>query len=119
MSAEFYTVVHFVGISLLVVSLGGMIQFSITNSGASKTHLMLMHGVALLLIAVSGFGLIAKLNLSFSIWLILKILVWIIFGGLATLIFKLNQKLFLYLIIPVLVGAAAYFAQHLQNIIPH
>ena len=118
MSAEFYTVVHFIGIALLVVSLGGMIQFSIVNNNSPKTHLMLMHGVALLLIAVSGFGLIAKLNLNFSIWLILKIFIWIIFGGLATLIFKLNQKLFLYLIIPLLVGVAAYFAQNLQNIIP-
>ena len=118
MSAQFYTIVHFVGMAMLLLSIGAMISFSSSNSN-KKAHLMLMHGVALLLIAVSGFGLIAKLNVAISIWLIMKILIWVIFGMLASLVFKIKQRLFLYFAIPLLVGLAAYFASMLQNIIPH
>lgn len=73
---EIYRLLHFAGIFTLLYSFGSLFIGKNYNKGAAMGH-----GVGLLLILVSGFGMQATLSLGFPIWLILKIVIWIAFGS--------------------------------------
>ena len=51
-------------------------MFTKYNKGAA-----IGHGVGLLLILAAGFGLQAKMNLGFPTWLIVKMVIWVVFGA--------------------------------------
>lgn len=46
-------------------------------------------GIGLLFMIIAGFGLIAKLQIGFQPWVIVKIAIWFVLGGLIALI---NRK---------------------------
>lgn len=46
-----------------------------------KKWISITHGVSMLVILVAGFGLLAKLGLSLPAWAIVKLIIWLIFGG--------------------------------------
>lgn len=73
---EIYRLLHFAGIFTLLIALGA----SFTGNKTNKS-IAIWHGVGLLLILVSGFGMQAVYKLGFPSWLIIKIVIWIIFGG--------------------------------------
>ena len=73
---EIYRYLHFAGIFTLIFSFGSLFIGKNYNKGAAMAH-----GIALIIILVSGFGMQAKLGVGFPIWLILKLGIWIIFGG--------------------------------------
>lgn len=64
---------------------------SITNSDDKGLRMMgaITNGVGLLLTFVAGFGLWAKLQYGLPGWLIVKVVIWFIFGGLVAVI---NRK---------------------------
>ena len=69
-----YKIIHFIGIFLLLFSLGSL--FTKYNKGA-----VMAHGISLLLIALGGFGMQAKMHLGMPNWLIVKLVIWLIFGA--------------------------------------
>jgi len=73
---EIYRLLHFAGIFTLIFSFGSLFIGKNYNKGAA-----IAHGIGLIVILVSGFGMQATLNLGFPIWLILKIGIWVVFGG--------------------------------------
>jgi len=73
---EIYRLLHMAGVFTLLFSFGSLFIGRNYNKGAA-----IAHGISLIVIIVSGFGIQATLHLGFPIWLILKILIWIIFGG--------------------------------------
>ena len=73
---EIYRLLHYAGIFTLIFSFGSLFIGKNYNKGA-----VMAHGFGLLLILVSGFGLQATMQLGFPIWLILKIVIWVAFGG--------------------------------------
>jgi hypothetical protein len=73
---EIYRLLHFAGIFTLFFSFGSLFIGKNYNKGAAMAH-----GVGLILILVSGFGMQATMNLGFPVWLILKIVIWVVFGG--------------------------------------
>lgn len=76
MSYETYKLIHFFSIISFFLSLGALL----TCSG-NKKKIMTLHGLAVLVLLVSGFGLIARLKMhSFPVWVILKLCIWLILG---------------------------------------
>lgn len=115
MSYEFYKVLHLIGIAWLMVALGGATGVMILGSDASPKLRKLVgasHGISLLIIFVAGFGLLAKGGVSgFPGWVIAKIGIWIVFGGLIAVIRRKPQwGTALWFALPALVGVSAWLA---------
>lgn len=67
-------------------------------------------GIGLILILVAGFGLIAKMGYSMTTpWILVKLVVWLILGGLIALINRLpGLAWLLWWVLIALGGVAAY-----------
>ncbi|WP_208861381.1 hypothetical protein [Leptospira brenneri] len=103
---------------LLFLSLGGIALFTINGGKKSenkfKTVVAITHGVGLLLIIIAGFGLMKFRGISHSalpVWVILKIVIWLLFGGLMAPAYK-SPKLakILWFVFPILGLCSAYLA---------
>lgn len=116
LSYQFYKVTHFVGIFLILISLGG-ITLHVMNDGtrqyAMRKWAAISHGVGLLLAFVAGFGLMARLGLihGFPLWIWGKLAVWLLLGAAPALIYR-QRKIAkgLWFAILFLAGIAAYLA---------
>lgn len=114
MSAEFYKWLHVFAIMGLFLSLGA-ICFHVMKGGArsfaEKRFLMLTHGLALAVIFISGFGMMAKYKLGWDAWLYGKIVIWLMLGGVVAFIYRKPKqaKLFWYICF-ALGGLAGYLA---------
>lgn len=117
MSLLFYKVLHIVGLILVFSSVGGMaLHAAQGGTRATMTSRGLVfgtHGIGLLLVFVSGFGMLAKLGMTSGIpgWAVAKIGVWVVLGGVVALPLRwpaLARPL--WLAAPVLGGVAAWLA---------
>jgi hypothetical protein len=88
MSHSFYLAMHVIGVIGLFMAFGAAALHS--AAGGTKVSnpyhkaLSAGHGIALLLILVAGFGMIARLGAGFPPWVIVKIVIWFALGGLMT-----------------------------------
>ncbi len=74
----------------LFSALGSAIAGTCSSCKKSAT---ILHGISLLLILVSGFGMMAKLGYEYlQGWVLIKILVWLLLGGLLALANKHTLK---------------------------
>lgn len=81
MDALVYKVLHLAGVMTVFLGLGmGMLPEPVYRKKG-----MLFHGIGLLLILVSGFGMIAKLEYGFPGWMLVKLVLWLIIGVLPIL----------------------------------
>ena len=93
MSYEIYKLIHFFAIISLFLSIGAFLAYS--GNKKQKKQIMALHGLAALILFISGFGLIARLKMSsFPLWLILKMCIWIILSVLIPILIskKMNKK---------------------------
>jgi|GEM_PF-1170874 len=81
MDALTYKVIHLAGVMLLFLGLG----ISLSPGGNRKIGSAL-HGTALIVLIVAGFGMVAKLKTGFSGWVIAKLVVWTLFAILPVLV---------------------------------
>lgn len=86
MPYEVYKSIHLLGVMLLFSSLGALaIQGMLREHPAAKAVKKLLiatHGVAMVLLLVAGYGLLARLNMSVSApWVIGKVLLWVALGA--------------------------------------
>lgn len=116
LSYQFYLVTHFIGIFLILVSLGG-ISLHVMNGGtrqfAMRKWAAIAHGIGLLLALVAGFGLLARLNIHtpWPAWVWVKLAVWLILGGIPALIYRqAKMAKVLWTLIIVFAALAAYMA---------
>jgi hypothetical protein len=108
MSAEFYKVLHILGLALVMTGLGGA-ALSATKTKAAA----ILHGVGMLVILVSGFGMVAKYgyDLGGSPWLHVKLTLWVVIGALLAIARKMPKAAALvYVGGPLLVALTAYIA---------
>ncbi len=116
MSYQIYKVLHLFGVVLLFVSLGGLTLHAL-NGGTKESNtyrkwVSISHGVALVVILVAGFGLLARLQLvqaGFPLWVWLKLGVWVVMGGLVAIPYRKPELARpLWLLLPILgaIGAA-------------
>ena len=82
MSYEFYKVLHIFSVLLLFMALGTLAASATSGKGSTRRFAAIGHGVALVLILIAGFGLLAKLRMFGSIpgWVIVKLGIWSMLG---------------------------------------
>src|SRR4051794_35285224 len=117
MSLAAYRVIHILSMMLMFTALGGLLLASRAGvtTGVSRKTAGMTHGIAMILLLVSGFGALARIGLSnpgiWPAWLWLKALIWLVFGGIIVLIRRApRSSAVLWWILPLLGALAAYLA---------
>lgn len=116
MSYEFYKLIHLIGIVLLFSGLTGLLIVKMSQgqlAGQTKKLIFISHGTGLLLILISGFGLLARLSMFSNLphWVYGKLLIWLMLGGAIAYLKRkgeLGWPLFITLI--GIFSVAGYFA---------
>ncbi len=108
MDPGIYKIIHFVGLIVLFLGIGSLISSDPKKPAALRRPAMI-HGIGLLLLLISGFGLQAKLNLGFPAWLIGKLVILLLLGAMIVIIKrKLLPPPAAYLVAIILGAIAAY-----------
>lgn len=109
-----YKWLHLLGAFGIVMAFGGLIFRSTVNGDSQafpKRILSIVHGLGLVLVLVSGFGMLARLGIQgeFPLWVWLKLAIWLSVGGLIAAVNRApsKSKLWWWLIL-ALGGAAAW-----------
>ena len=110
MNPSFYQVLHIVGISMVFLGYGALLARSMAapeNVSIRKLG-SITSGIGLLLILVAGFGLIPKLGHSYTeTWILVKLIIWLILGGLIVLINRKPQLAMLLWCLLIALSATA------------
>lgn len=112
-----YKLFHLLGIFMTFLSLGGLLLYAI-NGGTKEQNtwrkpVAITHGVGVVLLLVSGFGMLARLGMFWPLpgWAIVKIVIWLILGGMTAFIYKgPDTGKTLWFIVLLLGVIAAYLA---------
>jgi len=113
MSYNFYKVLHLTAVFIIFLSLGGAVFRSLAADASEKTKKLIgaMCGAGLLIAFVAGFGLMAKLGIGFDGWVLSKLVIWLIMGGLLAVANRAQNLALPVAGAAILLGAlAAYLA---------
>lgn len=119
MSLNFYRVVHLLGITMAMVSLGGLALNTLVQPGplqpSHRRLVSITHGVGLLITIVAGIGLLHKSGYgdmsAWPGWVYLKFLIWLLVGGSLTLIKRVRSSAgMMWFLLPLIVMVGAYLA---------
>jgi hypothetical protein len=111
-----YKLIHLFGIFGVFASLGAMTVHALNGGGKEDNPsfklLSQTHGLALVFVLVGGFGMLPKLGEGdMGQWVIAKVLLWLIFGGLLILPYRRpDLAKTLWFLLPVLGVIAATLA---------
>lgn len=91
MSYEIYKIIHLVAIVLLFSGLVGLLTVQMSGAaltGKVKSMVFISHGVGLVVLLISGFGLVARLGLTAGLpgWIYAKLAIWLILGAAISLV---------------------------------
>lgn len=109
-----YKIIHLVGIAFTVAGMAAIATQALLGfdkrTGGLRWMTGIAHGVGLLLVIVGGFGMLARLNLSWPYpgWALAKFGIWIVVGGLISLASRKRSALVTFYLLPVIVGLAAW-----------
>lgn len=114
MPITFYTILHIAGIIMVFMPLAAIIQH--ISSGGDKSdnprrkQIAITHGIGVLLILISGFGMLAKLGIHWPWpgWVFVKFGIWLLLSALIGLAYRFKksaEKLWLGLILIGVVAA--------------
>ncbi len=108
MPYEVYKILHILAIAAMFAALGA----SVINPEQDRKLVAITHGTALVIVLVSGFGMLAKIGIhGFPGWIIGKLVLWLLFGGLLAVARKApGAKLAVWTSLPLLAGVAAWLA---------
>ena len=86
MSLSFYKVIHILGLLLAFNGLAAIWGVNVVGGKATKRRrigISVMHGLGMVALLVSGFGMLAKLGYLSDIptWAIIKSLIWVAIGA--------------------------------------
>lgn len=113
MSYEFYNVAHVIGVLFLFSALGALAATAGSPSAPLRRIASIAHGVALALIFVAGFGLLARLGHFGAIptWAYLKMALWAVLGlAVVPLKRKPEWAPALWVLMPVIGSLAVWLA---------
>ena len=106
MDYNFYKIAHLIGISVLAIGVGGMMA-----GGEKRKTFAMVQGIGLLVMLITGFGLLAKLKLTPYVphFAVVKIVLWLLIGMLPVIFRKLKTPLPAAILVSlILVGVMAY-----------
>ena len=79
-----YKILHLAGLMTLFTGVAVVVIQG--KDGPLRKQALMFHGIGLLLLLVSGFGMMAKLHLPYtSGWVLLKVVIWLFFGSVIVL----------------------------------
>lgn len=105
-----YKLLHYAGLFLLFTSLGGLCALRLAGSPGPQGErwLKILHGVALLMILVAGFGLLARIGQAapggWAAWVWLKLALYAFLGAAPVLIQRAERLVGLLLVLLPLLG---------------
>ncbi|MBL7555837.1 MAG: SirB2 family protein [Bdellovibrionaceae bacterium] len=106
MPYEFYKVLHYTGLIITFTSLSGYIFYTMQDkTNTKKKFFSILHGIGLLILLVSGFGLAARLGFMSQLptWVYIKLVLWLAVGAALTMVKRqVMGPMALYLFIVVL-----------------
>ena len=104
MDATIYKIIHLTGIAAIALGVGGMMA-----GGGNRKPFAICQGVGLLVMLVSGFGLLAKLHLGYPHFAIAKTALWVVIAVLPMLARRLKLPLAAAMLISLtMVGIMAW-----------
>jgi|SRR6185312_9168592 len=116
MSFETYKIIHMLGLAFLMLGLGGVL-FAFATSATVPAKVKMIgfatHGLGLLLIIVSGFGMAARLGFMQGLpgWLYGKLAIWVLLAlGVSVAKRKASSAGLITFCFAALVGIAAWLA---------
>ena len=110
MPPHIYHILHLVGAIFLFVGFGGLLS----ANGNTRTA-MKFHGIGLLILLVAGFGMIAKLKLSYTaLWVLAKMVIWLALGALPVLAKRRALQPGVVVLIAIALGGAAAYLGYLK-----
>jgi hypothetical protein len=78
MSPLYYKVLHLTGVILLFLGLASALM---PKDTPNRRIGLIFHGLGLAILLVAGFGLIAKLQIGFPWWVVVKLVLLLAFGA--------------------------------------
>lgn len=118
-SYEAYKVAHLLAVLTLFAVLGGVAVHAMNGgtreSNAARRIVSSLHGTALLVAIVAGFGLVSRLDLTtggIPTWVWAKVALWLVAGGLLVLPYRKPAwaRRILLFVLPLLAVTAAWLA---------
>ncbi len=115
LSLSVYKIAHLFGIMLMFSALGTVIAATVAGEANPRLKKLggMAHGLALVLILVAGFGMLARLGMNgpWPLWVWLKLAIWLLFGAATVVVRRLGAKAgWLLILLPALGGVAAWLA---------
>ena len=114
MPYELWKVVHLFGVIALFASLGGLAGLALVGKVEDSKPFRALHGVAMLLLFLAGFGLLAKLGFgspaTWGAWVYLKLALWLVMGGALVFVRKSGRNAPWVLLVCAALGAVAAWA---------
>lgn len=116
MSYEVYKIIHLVSIVLLFSGLMGLLTVRMAGVELApniRKLVFMSHGIGILFVLVSGFGLLARLGLTQNIpgWVFGKLTIWVILGGAVALVKRKGHMGWpIFLLLMAIFATAAYLA---------
>lgn len=112
-----YKVLHLLSAFLLFAALGGLTLAALGRAGSGERGRKLAgasHGIALVLLLVTGFGALARLAISnpadWPGWVWAKVVIWLALGAALTVRRFPGAAALLWWLWPILGGVAAWLA---------
>jgi hypothetical protein len=115
---EVYKNIHLLGVFMVLVALGGAMLYGMVSEGKElgwRKVVSITHGLGLLLVIVAGFGMLARLGISWPWpgWVWGKVAIWVLLGALiAPARRSAGAAKGLWWIVILLAAVAAYLAIH-------
>ncbi len=109
-------IVHLFGISLLLVSLGGLAFFQFNQDGIilpRRRLVAITHGIGMVLVLIGGFGMmgLSGIHWPWPGWVVAKLFLWLFFGALLALVRRVPRfAVYYWWGLPVLVLLSAWLA---------
>ncbi len=111
MSYAFYKFLHLIGLTSLILGLGGAIIGTYVvgqKPSVGRKAIAITHGLGMLLMLVGGFGMLARLGMQWPWWISVKLFIWLALGAWIVVAYRLSTKHFLAVwLTPLLLVAVA------------
>jgi hypothetical protein len=112
-----YKLIHYLGIFILLATLGATLGRQAMTEGRDplRARLGAVHGVALFLVLLGGFGLMARVGVAhgsmFPGWILVKLGIWVLLGG-VLFVARQNRRWTMHLLalVPLLAVLAGWVA---------
>lgn len=93
MDLSTYKLIHYAGMITLFFAFGGLTLGARLTNGRGFAHRLLyilLHGIGLVLLIISGFAQFAKLQIAggMPVWLIAKLIIWLLLGVILSFVLR-------------------------------